>query len=223
MEPTKIVVIDDEPVVIEGFSHGLSKYDEFKIVAKSHLSSEALELCKKHSPQILVIDIAFVNQMSGIRAAKTVREWSSDIKIVFYSIWNDLEYVRSLIRLNANGYIYKTESIENYHNIFKTIARNKLYISPEISQRLVEINEENSSGRLTPRESELLESIVLGKTNQQMSKDLNISLGTVAKHVENMRLKFKCTSKEALKNYAIKYDLVRVPPNENQINLWRKV
>ena len=206
MVSTKIALIDDEPVVREGLKVALAGRSEFDIVATAGEASAALSVCKEHKPDILVLELAFANGMNGIRAAKEIRTWSPSVKIVFFSAYADKGYVRNMIRFKANGYILKTEPIENYNHIFKTLAGGNVYVSPEITKHLIEINTEVSPSGLTEREVEVLSGVVANKTNQQIAYSLSISIGTVNRHIENMRLKLECKNKQALKNYAIKYD-----------------
>jgi len=105
----KIVIVDDHDLLREGISARLSDVGYIEIIAEGSNGREAIDLCKRLQPDVLLMDIS-MPIMNGLEAAKQIMEFGLKTRILFLSIYDDNEYIQEALRIGASGFVLKDVS-----------------------------------------------------------------------------------------------------------------
>ena len=166
-------------------------------------------------PDLLLIDLS-MPKLNGIEAIKEIKKKHPDIKVIILTVHKSDEYIFASLKAGADGYMLKDASQNELHLAIQYVLNGKFFISPSISDRVVDayLNSPKTGktssvlNNLTPREREILKLIAEGYTNKQIADHLCISLKTVEKHRANLMHKLDLRNTAALTAFAIKKGLV---------------
>lgn len=181
MKPISILLVDDHPVVREGYRRLLEMRPQFSVSAEAEDSNQAYAAYKKHRPSIVVMDLSLVGA-SGIEAIRRIRDFDKDAKILIFSMHSGTAYALKAFEAGARGYITKSSPPQDLVRAVEVIAEGGRAISEDISRALAA--DRISGGRpaiedLTPREMEVLLLVATGLSSEAISDLLNLSVKTV--------------------------------------------
>jgi len=217
---TKVLIADDHELIRNGIKDMLLTSEEFKLVGEAEDGQEAIELSKKYSPDILIMDIAMPN-VSGLEATETIKAEFPDIKILILTMHEDEEYIIRMYEAGASGYILKNAKMPELLDAIKTIAKGDFYFNNEVTQIMLkgmqEKNRESAkpssfekdASVLTDREIEIVKLIADGLSNKEIAEHLFISVRTVETHRKNLMKKIKVKNTAEIIKFAIHYELVK--------------
>ena len=208
----RVVIADDHPVVLGGISKALREQGDFKILGEASNGREAIELCEKHQPDLVLVDLS-MPEVTGMEALQKIREICPETKQAVISMHNEIEWIRSVFQFGVGGFIHKTEPLSEYPKILKKVMEGKTYISPEVSHHMVNLlnvqKEEKSI--LSKREQEVLRYIAQGMTSKEIGSRLDLSQRTIDTHRTNMMRKLGIQNKAGLIRYALTNNLGTIP------------
>ncbi len=196
MNKKRILLCDDHAILREGLKILLSKQPDIEILGEAAVGEEIIELARKLSPDIIIMDISLPG-MSGISLTKTIVQADPRIAVLILTMYNDKEYLVSALKAGAKGYLIKEGTIDEMINAINIVYKHQIYIDKrfgedtikEVLQKLKEKNLEESNDILTPREKDVLALIAEGKSNKEIAAVLNISAKTVDVHRSNIMRK----------------------------------
>jgi DNA-binding NarL/FixJ family response regulator len=197
MSPISVLLADDHPVVRDGIRKLLDEAVGINVVGEASDGAEAFELVSKLNPDVLLLDME-LPVMSGDEVAQKIIESKSDVRILVLSAHDDREYIQQLLIKGAAGYLMKEEVPENIVEAVRGVARGeKGWVSRRVAALMSTWMEDEQHGQmpLSPREIEVLQGVVAGKTNQEIGFDLGISDKTVEKHLDSIFTKLKVASR----------------------------
>jgi RNA polymerase sigma factor (sigma-70 family) len=217
---TKILVVDDHPVVVEGIMRAFENEPDFEIVGTASDGLQAVQQVKALKPDIVIMDISMPN-MRGIDATHEIKAWRKRIHVVVYTIYSDRQYITSLFRMGISGYILKREPIQDLVRAVKLIRDGGTYLSESVREVLKEKLDELTMGdlaevremrnglyKLSVREKEVFILLADGLTPKEIAKRLCISPKTVESHKYNIMEKLEVSSVAQLTKIAVKKDLI---------------
>ncbi len=186
----KIIIIDDHDLLREGISARLQDVPYVEIIAEGSNGREAVDLCQRLQPDVLLMDIS-MPVMNGLEAAEIIRETGIKTRILFLSIYDDNEYIQEALRIGANGFVLKDVSKPEMLNAIKSVAQGATYLGPKVAASLqkgadVQTECANNYG-LTKREKQVLALIAEGQLNKEIAYRLDISIRTVESHRSAVR------------------------------------
>jgi DNA-binding NarL/FixJ family response regulator len=154
--------------------------------------------------------------MNGMEAIKEIKRQSPKTKVLVLTVHKAEEYILATFRAGANGYLLKDSTHAELVMAVKKVLSGKQYISPEISEKVIEgylegkktLKTQTSWETLTQREREILKLIAEGYKIKEIAEDLCISVKTVEKHRANLMEKLDLHSIQALTAFAIERGLV---------------
>lgn len=216
MKTIRILLADDHTIVRKGLRLLLESNDSFAVVADAADGREAVALADKHSPDVVVMDIAMPG-LNGIEAARQITAKLPNTAIVFLSMHSDEGYVLKALKAGARGYLLKDSAEYDLIAAVKAVSEGKAFFSPAISKMLVEdymrqMQEravDDSFELLTTREREVLQLLAEGKNNKEVATILNLSLYTVETHRGNIFQKLNLHSGAELILYAIRKGVIK--------------
>jgi DNA-binding NarL/FixJ family response regulator len=210
----KIFIVDDHEFFRSGLKMVINKLKYAKVTGEAANGRDFLELLAKDEPDIVLIDIQ-MPLMNGIEATRQALEEYPDLKIVALTMFDDEEYVQSMIDAGAKGFLLKNITKDILDQALQAIQAGKNYYSPELfdffTKKVVsEPRFEGDDIQLTRREKEVLQLICDGLNNKEIADKLFISERTVVGHKSNLLAKTNTKSSVGLLSYAIKNKLVEV-------------
>lgn len=198
MSPTKVLLVDDHPIVRTGIRNLLERAAEINVVGEASDGYEALKLVDKLSPDVVLLDMEMPG-MNGKEVAVQLKQAGSPVKILVLSAHDDKQYIQELLANGASGYLTKEEVPEAIIEAVRGVARGEQgWVSRKVAAKMTAWMNEDSPAKekgLTPREVQVLKQVVAGKTNQEIGLDLGISEKTVEKHLEGVFSKLGVTSR----------------------------
>jgi two-component system, NarL family, nitrate/nitrite response regulator NarL len=188
----KIIIVDDHHLLREGISARLSDVPYIEIIAEGCNGREAVDLCQRLQPDILLMDIS-MPEMNGLEAAGKIREMGMQTPILFLSIYDDNEYIQEALRIGANGFVLKDVSKPEMLNALKAVTGGATYLGPKVAASLQNTaspqDQPTRDYGLTKREKQVLALIADGHLNKEIAYRLSISIRTVESHRSAIRNK----------------------------------
>src|SRR5215469_12305844 len=208
--PNKLTVllVDDHALVRRGFRRMLEDEPTLEVVGEASDGLEAVQLAEQLQPQVIVMDCA-LPQMNGIEATRRIRAKSPEIAVLMLSMHSEDTLVRQALEAGARGYILKNAMDLDLVAAIRKIAEGKTILDPQIAHA-GSLKGERDTG-LTPRELEILQHIVAGKSNKEIASELNLSVNTVSVHRANIMDALGMHKTAELVVYAIRNGLVNLP------------
>jgi two-component system, NarL family, response regulator LiaR len=204
----QVLIIDDHKVVRRGLRGFLELDPELEIVGEASNGEEAVELARLLKPDVVLMDL-LMPVMDGIEATGEIRREQPEVEVV--ALTNVLEdaSVTGAIRAGAIGYLLKTTDADELCEAIRAAAAGKVQLAPEAAARLMhEVRVPESTEALTERETEVLELIARGNTNNQIAHELFIGEATVKSHVHSILSKLNVSSRTQAALYAVNVGLV---------------
>jgi DNA-binding NarL/FixJ family response regulator len=214
-QKVRIVIAEDHTILREGLRSLLSSDTSFEIVGEAEDGREAIKCVEKFRPDLILTDLS-MPRMNGMEAIKEIKRQSPKTKVLVLTVHKAEEYILATFRAGANGYLLKDSTHAELVMAVKKVLSGKQYISPEISEKVIEgylegkktLKSQTSWETLTQREREILKLIAEGYKNKEIAEDLCISVKTVEKHRANLMEKLDLHSIQALTAFAIEKGLV---------------
>lgn len=208
--PNKLTVllVDDHALVRRGFRRMLEDDPEIDVVGEASDGEAAVRAASKVRPAVIVMDCALPG-MSGLDATRRILATRPDAAILMLSMHAEDTLVRQALDAGARGYILKNAVDLDLANAIKRVAKGEKVLDAQLS-RPVALKGEREGG-LTPRELDVLQRIVAGKSNKEIAADLNLSVNTVSVHRANIMDALGIHKTADLVVYAIRNGLVSLP------------
>jgi DNA-binding NarL/FixJ family response regulator len=208
--PPKITVllVDDHALVRRGFRRMLEDDADISVVGEASEGSEAVRLALELRPRVIVMDCA-MPELSGIEATREILAKYPEAAILMLSMHSEETLVRQALEAGARGYVLKNAMDLDLVSAVRSIAAGMTVLDPQVSRP--DALKGERGGGLTPRELEILQHIVAGKSNKEIAADLNLSANTVAVHRANIMDTLGIHKTAELVVYAIRNGLVNLP------------
>jgi DNA-binding NarL/FixJ family response regulator len=216
MPKIQVLLADDHTIVRQGLRVLLEAETDIEVVGEAETGRQALQLAKKHNPDVVVMDIA-MPVLNGLEATRQLVKEIPGIKVLILSSYSDDEYMRQLTEAGATGYLLKQTAATELITAIREANNGNAYFSPAISRRLLDqCREAFMSGGterkglelLTSREAEVLQLITEGRANKQIAAELCISMKTVEKHRAQLMTKLNIHDVASLTRYAISKGII---------------
>ena len=209
----RIILADDHKIIRDGLNSLLAQEQDIEVVAQAKTGHETVELVAKFLPDVVIMDIAMPD-MNGIEATRHIINSFENVKIIALSMHSDRKFVIEMLKAGASGYLLKNCAFEELANAIRTVTAGKTYLSPSITDLVVDNyvrgsgdNEPSVFSVLTRREREVLQLLAESKTTKQVAIILHISPKTVETHRLKIMKKLDLNNMAALTKYAVREGL----------------
>ncbi len=214
-QKVRIVIAEDHTILREGLKSLLSSSPDFEIIGEAEDGREAIRCVEKFRPDLILTDLS-MPRMNGMEAIREIKRGSPETKVLVLTVHRADEYILATFRAGADGYLLKDSTHAELVMAVKKVLSGKHYISPEISDKVLEgylegrkvLTTRTAWETLTHREREILKLIAEGYKNKEIADALCISVKTVEKHRANLMEKLGLHNVQALTAFAIEKGLV---------------
>ncbi|PQA55509.1 response regulator [Siphonobacter curvatus] len=204
----KIAIIDDHLLVAESIKTALSLNSSAYEVLCFGSGKEFIDKSEGLNPDVIIVDI-MMPDVNGLDFLGQFRETYATSKILALSALVNAHTVKSALRMGADGYVSKSDSLQEIHQAVEAVLQDKQYLSKSITNHLVNelFVDEQVVYYLTQREREVLSSVCMGRTIKETAYYLKLSAHTVQGYYNNIMKKFKVNRTADLIVFAIKHGL----------------
>jgi two-component system, NarL family, response regulator NreC len=210
----RVLVVDDHAVVRAGLALLVNAEADLETVGEAGSAREAIFEARSTEPDVVLMDVMMPEQ-SGIEVLPQLLHEHPDAKVLVLSMQDDPRYVREAFEAGASGYVLKEAADAELVAAIREVASGGRYVHPELGARLVaaETAERRRAEEdpLSDREREVLRLLALGHTNQEIAKELYISVRTAETHRAHIMQKLRLSSRAELVRYALSEGLLEAP------------
>lgn len=203
-----VLIADDHPIFRQGLAFVLEREPGMKVAGEADNGLKALEMIETADPDIVILDID-MPVLDGVQAAREIQTRKLRSKPIFLSMHKDTLILKSLRSLGVTGYVLKDSAMEEIVASIKAVAAGKLYLSPALSDLLLDTIEPGSDANklsvldsLTQTEKKILYCITESKTNRQISDELFVTVRTIETHRYNICTKLNLSGAHSLLKFA---------------------
>lgn len=210
---TRILIVDDHRVFIDGMKALLKEVPGVEVVADAENGEQMIEQVAAHLPDVVLSDIQMPVK-NGIDATKEIHERFPAVKVIALTMLNESSYIKKMLEAGAAGYILKTTDKEELIRAIRKVASGEKYFSAEVTAQLMNDFTGKSSaqhdlpGSLTKREKEILVLIAQGLTDKEIAEKVYLSPLTVITHRKNILSKLGLKNKVELARFALEHKLI---------------
>jgi NarL family two-component system response regulator LiaR len=211
-QPIRVIIVDDHAVVRSGLGAFLSVYDDLELVGEAGSGEEAVNLCKKLEPDVILMDLVMPD-MDGAFATRSIKARWPRIQVVALTSFKDEELVQKALQAGAISYLLKNVSADALADALRAAHAGRTTLAPEAAQALIHAtlaqHQPPPPGHdLTKREREVLALMVQGLSNPEIARELVVSTSTIKFHVSSILSKLQAESRTEAATIAVKHNLV---------------
>jgi two-component system, NarL family, response regulator NreC len=210
--PVTVLVVDDHAVVRAGLVMLVDAEDDLETVGEAGSARDAIFEARASKPDVVLLDVMMPDQ-SGIEALPQLLHEHPETKVLILSMQDDPRYVREAFEAGAKGYVLKEAADVELVAAIREVAGGGRYVHPELGARLVAAESEErkraEEDPLSDREREVLRLLALGHTNQEIAKELFISVRTAETHRAHIMQKLRLSTRAELVRYALDQGLLQ--------------
>ena len=199
-----VVIAEDHQALIDGIKLSLEMEEDISVIGEANDGEELIAIVRKKRPQVVLTDIR-MPKCDGICATKMIKEEFPEIKVIAFSMFDQVEAVQQMKEAGASGYIMKNSPLNKVIQAIRAVANKETFFDDAITSK-DQSSKENIF--LSSREKEILRLIGEGKTSNEIADALFISKSTVDTHRKNILKKINLYGKTDLIRFAVerKYD-----------------
>ena len=202
----KVLIADDHTIVRAGLTALLGTEKDIEVVGEAKNGAEAVANAVELHPDIVIMDL-MMPKMDGVEATKELLRKAPSAKTILLTTYGTSDGIAHALRAGARGAVLKNADNSELAKAIRIVAQGGDYISPDIRQQLAA---DPPVPDLTPRQSEILESMVRGLTDRDIAQQLRLSPESVSEHVGAIRQKIGAANRTeavaiAMRKYLLKF------------------
>ena len=205
-----VLLADDHILVRQGLRSLLDR-EKIQVVAEASDGQEAIQLAETHHPDVAVIDITMPT-LNGIDATRELLRSCPKTRVILLTQHEEEQYLHEALQSGARGYVLKSQVVNDLVHAIHQVSRGGFYLSPGVSQAVVEAYRSKSDRPIDPlssRERQVLQLIAEGKSTRDVASLLGISVKTAESHRARLMKKLDIHETASLVRYAVRRGLVQ--------------
>ena len=206
-DQTRVMIVDDHPMVAEGIEAILDTYDDIDVVCTASSGREAIELSQDVNPDVILLDLNMPD-VSGLTATEMIIEQRPDTRILILSMHDSPEYISTALSHGASGYVLKDVPTDEIKRAIDCVMAGEKYLCTGARSSLAPATRDGRDP-LTSREQTILLQLAQGKSNKEVANALEISVRTVETHRKNIKRKLGISSTAGLTRYAMEHGVLQ--------------
>ena len=210
--------MDDHAVVRSGLRRVLDAESDLETVGEAATAERAVFEAIENKPDVVLLDVMMPGQ-TGIEGMPALLQAVPHVKVLVLSMQDDPRYVREAFDAGASGYVLKEAADTEVVGAIRAVAAGERYVHPALGAKLFAAESDDrrraEQDPLSDREREVLQLLALGHTNQEIAKQLFISVRTAETHRAHIMQKLALGSRAELVRYALAEGLLESPPDQS--------
>ena len=209
----RIIICDDQDIVRDGLELLLKLEKDMEIVGVAGDGAEAVEIAVRTKPDLVLMDLK-MPVMNGVDATREIRNRCPGVKVLVLTTYGTDDWVLEALRAGASGYMLKDAAREQVVGAIRGTVGGKTFIDPSVAGKVLGelsgITKKSSAaltGKLTQRENEVLQLLAKGLNNDEISKQLFLSEGTVRNHIASIVAKLGVSDRTQAAVVAVQHGL----------------
>lgn len=203
---TRVVVVDDHPMVAEGIEAILESYDDLSVVATLSDGQAMIDQLDSLQPDVILMDLN-MPRLGGLSATEMILERRPSTRVLILSMHDSPEYISTALSHGALGYLLKDVPTEEIKQAIDAVMRDERYLCTGAEGALTP--QDDGREQLTNREQTVLLQLAQGKSNKEVAQILDISVRTVETHRKNIKRKLGISSTAGLTLYALEHGVLQ--------------
>jgi DNA-binding NarL/FixJ family response regulator len=205
---TRILLVDDHAILLDGIKNLLDKEEGFNVVGLAENAEYALEFLSKNDVDVVITDFNMPG-MDGLSLVNSIKRIMPNVKTIVLSMHDETHLVKEILRSGVNGYVLKKDTHRELLKAIQEVQAGRVYLSSDINKILITNLQNPDEGRLlTDREREIVKLIAKEYSNKDIAEELFISERTVETHRKNIFKKTGTNSLVGLIKFAYANNLV---------------
>ena len=213
MQPARIFIVDDHPLVRSGLRQLIEGDADFRVCCEAASVSEAMRVIAECPPDLAIIDLSLPDG-NGLELVKRLQAHHPEVLILVCSMHEEDLFAERALQAGANGYINKQEAADQVVHAIRWLLKGKLYVSPRVEERLFEGGDGNAQDsvqspmdRLSNRELEVFQLIGRGLGSGELADKLHLSIKTIETYRANIKKKLGLRTANELVRSAVQWSL----------------
>lgn len=199
MAKIKILLADDQELILESLRIVLSMEEDFEIVGLAKNGEEAIKGCEQFQPDIVLMDIN-MPVMDGVAATALIKERIPVTKVIILTSYREVEYVLTALSHGAEGYLLKAIHPKELAAGIRVVHAGGTLITQEMASKMIKSMNQTSAPKnneygLSSREIEVLHKLASGMRNQDIAEALFLSVGTVKNYISTIYSKLNVSGR----------------------------
>lgn len=217
MSLTRVLVADDDDLMCAGLVELLSNDPSIDVVGQASTGREAVDNARRLRPDVVLMDVRMPD-LDGIAATRELLESGAEAKVLVLTTFEQDDYIFAALRAGASGFLLKRTRPEDLIAAVHTVVAGDSLLSPSVTRRVIDrIAQQPTSDLdhsvalegLTPRETEVLQFVARGMSNNEIAGALVIEESTVKTHVKRILMKLDLRDRVQAVIYAYESGLNR--------------
>lgn len=205
---TKVLIVDDHPVVRNGIREMLSTESDIVVVGEADGGEKAFQLAVRIHPDVVLMDLR-MNEGNGVEATRTIVTHMPDVRVLVLTTYDTDSDIIAAVEAGAVGYLLKDAPRAELLSAIRAIASGKSALSPAVERRLTEHVTDSAVSKPTGRELEVLLLASQGLSNSDIGEELHLSQATVKYHLAQIFRKLGVHDRTAAVTAAITREWIR--------------
>ena len=210
MSAISILMVDDHPIVLEGYSRLLERQGGFRVCAQANNTARAYQAYKDHGPTVVIMDLGLPGA-GGLEAVRQIREWDPRARILIFTMHLCCAFALKAFEAGAVGYLTKTSEPGELVKAVAAVANGRRFLSDDVARVLAAdrlSGAANPIGELGPRATEILRLLASGMDDATIARLLNLSQKTVRNHHYAIKAKIGSRNDAHLVWQALEFGLI---------------
>ncbi|RTL78639.1 MAG: response regulator transcription factor [Hyphomicrobiales bacterium] len=180
MSGVSILLVDDHPIVREGYRRLLERRPGFRVVGEAATAAAAYQAYRDLAPDVTIMDLSLPGA-GGLEAIRHIRQWDRTARILVFTMHSGSAFALKAFEAGAAGYVSKSGEAAALIEAVATVARGGRALGDDIAREIAaeRLGERSLVDGLGPRETEILRLVALGKTTEEIAACLHLSAKTV--------------------------------------------
>lgn len=209
-----VFLADDHRIVREGFRLLLETQPDINVIGEAVNGREAVRQVVKLVPHIVLMDIA-MPELNGVEATQQISRECAAVRVIILSMYSTSQHIFAALKAGARGYILKESAGEDLIKAVRAVHSGQIFLCSEISETVAgdyvrhrEMSESQGPlASLSPREREILQLLVEGKSNVRIAERLFLSPKTIETYRSHLMQKLGLSDLPALVKFAIQHGI----------------
>jgi DNA-binding NarL/FixJ family response regulator len=209
----KIIIVDDHPIVREGFAKLINSEEEFEVVGTAEDANSALSMIQEVKPDVAMVDLS-LKESSGIELIKDLQNICPEVRILVVSLHDEEIYAERVLRAGAKGFIMKAEAVDDIITAVKKVSKGEIYLSNRMQSKMIEImasgkrkESVNPLDILSDRELEVFQRIGNGMKTRNIAEQLHLSPKTIETYKSHLKIKLQLKDGVELIQRAVEWNM----------------